>query len=116
MQETLHTIQILPVKSALWNPLAEKSAKKQSQKDTGQNGQLFAGNPLISKGFASYQTAASGSVTVDYKEGDRIIHTRFGEGTVKTLNEKSGDYEVCVDFDNGCTRKMMASFAKLKKI
>ena len=103
-------------KSALWNPLAEKTVKKQSQKDTGKNGQLFAGNPLISKGFASYKTAASGSVSVDYKEGDRIIHTRFGEGTVKTLNEKSGDYEVCVDFDNGCTRKMMASFAKLKKI
>lgn len=103
-------------KSALWNPLAEKSAKKQSQKDISKNGQLFAGNPLINKGFTSYQTAASGSVSVSYKEGDRIIHTKFGEGTVKTLNKKSGDYEVCVDFDNGYTRKMMASFAKLKKI
>jgi len=44
------------------------------------------------------------------------MHTKFGVGTVKSINKKSGDFEVCVDFDNGCTRKMMASFAKLKKI
>ena len=44
------------------------------------------------------------------------MHSKFGEGTVKTINGKAGDFEVCVDFDNGYTRKMIASFAKLKKI
>ncbi len=112
--------------SSLWTPYTEKSAKAQSQKNTGSTGKLFAGNPLITKGFSSYQTPGTkagskkssiqGNGTPGYKEGDRVTHSKFGEGTVKTLNAKAGDFEVCVDFDSGCTRKMMASFAKLKKI
>jgi len=31
------------------------------------------------------------------------------------MTEHSGDYMVTVEFDNQTTRKMMASFAKLKK-
>lgn len=65
-------------------------------------------NPMISKGVSS--------VSVNYREGDRVKHATFGEGTVKSLVEKSGDYQVCVEFDSGTTRKMMASFAKLKKM
>ncbi len=99
----------------------EKSTKTQSRKNKGSTGQLFAGNPLITKGFSIYQSGSSKNSTAEpaklpYKEGDRIMHTKFGGGTVKSINKKSGDFEVCVDFDNGCTRKMMASFAKLKKI
>ena len=48
--------------------------------------------------------------------GDRVRHTRFGEGEVTALEEKGGDYQVTVTFDNGSTRRMMASFAKLKKV
>lgn len=114
--------------SSLWTPYTEKNIKAQSQKNTGNTGQLFAGNPLITKGFSHYQAQTPGikennrksstleGITPGYKEGDRIIHSKFGEGIVKTLNAKAGDFEVCVDFDSGCTRKMMASFAKLKKI
>ncbi len=113
--------------STLWTPQAEKSVKKQSQQKAGNTGQLFADNPLITKGISLYQkpagktpgggtssTATSGSP--GYNEGDRVMHSKFGEGTVKTINGKAGDFEVCVDFDNGYTRKMIASFAKLKKI
>lgn len=114
--------------SSLWTPYTEKNTKTQSQKNTGSTGKLFEGNPLITKGFSAYQSQAQGikensqksstkgSGTPGYKEGDRITHSKFGEGIVKTLNAKAGDFEVCVDFDSGCTRKMMASFAKLKKI
>lgn len=114
-----------------WNPLAENAAKKKYQnpvpgtagqvysKKTSVNGSLFADNPLISKGFASYQSPAGKADTSPapgYKEGDRVKHNKFGEGLVKSLTAKAGDFEVCVDFDQGFTRKMMASFAKLKKI
>ncbi len=111
--------------STLWTPSAEKSIKKQSQQKAG-NTQLFADNPFITKGISLYQkpagkasggkSSAAASGSPGYNEGDRVMHSKFGEGTVKTLNEKAGDFEVCVDFDNGCTRKMIASFAKLKKI
>ncbi|MCI9078512.1 MAG: DNA helicase PcrA [Lachnospiraceae bacterium] len=103
-----------------------KSVKKQDQQKPGSKGQLFADNPLITKGISLYQKpagkntgskdSAALSGSPGYKEGDRVMHSKFGEGTVKALNGKAGDFEVCVDFDNGYTRKMIASFAKLKKI
>ena len=48
--------------------------------------------------------------------GDRVNHGIFGDGTVLSSRDMGGDvlYEVC--FDNGQTKKLMATFAKLKKI
>jgi DNA helicase-2/ATP-dependent DNA helicase PcrA len=55
-------------------------------------------------------------VTVSYTQGDRVSHARFGEGVITLLTPSGSDYEVTVAFDNGNTRKMLASFAKLKKL
>lgn len=43
---------------------------------------------------------------------------RFGDGTVKSIADGGKDFEVTVDFDHATigTRKMFASFAKLKKL
>ena len=54
--------------------------------------------------------------TLEYKEGDRVRHDRFGDGTVKKITDGARDYEVTVEFDTSGQRKMMACFAKLKKI
>ena len=51
-----------------------------------------------------------------YGVGDRVRHMKFGEGTVTALTEGGRDYEVTVDFDTAGTKKMFASFAKLKKL
>lgn len=103
-----------------WNPMAENTAKQAARPGAkGKGLDLFAGNPMISKGFgATYAAKESknASVTISYQEGDRVKHMRFGEGMVTHLEPSSGDYEVTVAFDNGTTRRMMASFAKLKKI
>lgn len=53
---------------------------------------------------------------LDYGVGDRVRHVKFGEGEVKAVIEGGRDYEVTVDFDKAGTKKMFASFAKLKKI
>jgi DNA helicase-2/ATP-dependent DNA helicase PcrA len=50
-----------------------------------------------------------------YNVGDKVKHIRFGIGTVTDITKGSKDYEVSVDF-NGTSKKMLASFAKLKKI
>lgn len=75
------------------------------------SGQSFGTNPDFGKSF-TVQKAAS----LDYKEGDRVHHDRFGDGTVKEIVDGARDYEVTVEFDTGGQRKMMACFAKLKKI
>lgn len=97
--------------SSSFDPTAERKAK-QMQHKKGNN--LFAGNSMISKGFqtADKKTAAP----IDYTIGDRVKHTRFGEGTVMEMKPSGNDYQVTVAFENSVNRKMMASFAKLKKL
>ena len=53
--------------------------------------------------------------SLDYKEGDRVSHIKFGTGTVKRIVDGPKDYEVTVDFDNYGEKRMFAGFAKLKK-
>ena len=53
---------------------------------------------------------------LSYQVGDRVRHIKFGDGEVMAIVSGGRDYEVTVDFDKVGTRKMFASFAKLKKI
>ena len=53
---------------------------------------------------------------LSYQVGDRVRHIKFGDGEVMAIVSGGRDYEVTVDFDKAGTKKMFASFAKLKKI
>jgi DNA helicase-2/ATP-dependent DNA helicase PcrA len=64
------------------------------------------------KSFAGANTTGG----LSYKVGDRVSHIKFGAGEVMAIVEGGRDYEVTVDFDKAGTKKMFASFAKLKKI
>ncbi len=65
----------------------------------------------VSKGMA--EVAAEG---LEYKEGDRVKHIKFGEGTVVSIVKEKRDYKVTVDFDLAGQKIMYASFAKLKLV
>ena len=54
--------------------------------------------------------------SLEYGEGDRVKHVRFGEGTVVSVKDGGRDFEVTVEFDQVGVKKMFASFAKLQKI
>ncbi|SFQ34792.1 DNA helicase-2 / ATP-dependent DNA helicase PcrA [Lachnospiraceae bacterium XBB1006] len=64
----------------------------------------------------SYATMKTEGITLEYGEGDRVRHMKFGEGTVVKIVEGGRDYEVTVDFDTFGVKKMFALFAKLKKV
>ena len=53
---------------------------------------------------------------LSYQVGGRVRHIKFGDGKVMAIVSGGRDYEVTVDFDKVGTKKMFASFAKLKKI
>lgn len=97
--------------SSTFDPTAERKVKQQQH----QKGNIFSENSLISKGFGQ-KSASTAPAAIDYKVGDRVKHMRFGEGTVTAMSESGSDYQVSVAFDNNVNRKMMASFAKLKKL
>ena len=48
--------------------------------------------------------------------GDRVSHAMFGDGTIISSRDMGGDVLYEVSFDNGQTKKLMATFAKLRKI
>ena len=53
---------------------------------------------------------------LDYEIGDTVRHIKFGVGIVTDIVDGGRDYEVTVNFDQAGTKKMFASFAKLKKL
>lgn len=58
----------------------------------------------------------AGAATLDYDEGDKVSHDKFGIGTVLSIVKGGRDYEVTVEFENFGQKKMLSTFAKLKKV
>ena len=61
----------------------------------------------LSKGMPSAPSAPN------YGPGDRVRHTKYGEGTVKAVEAGPRDYKVTVQFDEYGQKIMYAAFAKL---
>ena len=53
---------------------------------------------------------------LEYREGDRVRHLKYGEGTVLQIAKEPRDYKVTVTFEKAGQKIMYASFAKLKKV
>jgi len=68
-----------------------------------------------SKAFEQKNFTVTKAGALDYEVGDTVRHIKFGVGVVKNIVEGGRDYEVTVDFVTAGTKKMFASFAKLKK-
>ena len=56
------------------------------------------------------------AAALEYAQGDRVSHMKYGEGTVLQIEDSPRDYRVTVDFDRAGTKIMYAAFAKLKRI
>jgi DNA helicase-2/ATP-dependent DNA helicase PcrA len=57
-----------------------------------------------------------GETVLNYGVGDRVSHVKFGEGVVKAVEKATKDYMVTVDFEDYGVKKMLAGFARLKKV
>ena len=63
--------------------------------------------------FASPKSPAGGQSV--FAPGDRIKHPFFGAGEVLSAQNMGGDMLYEIAFDNGSTKRIMGSFAKLQK-
>lgn len=77
--------------------------------------EIFRQKPY-SAGTASKTFSTAEKAALDYGVGDKVRHMKFGEGIVAKIVDGGRDYEVTVDFEEAGTKKMFASFAKLKKV
>lgn len=73
--------------------------------------------PKVNKPFI-LQSVEKKSVadSLEYQEGDRVLHSKFGEGTVLKIMKAPKDFQVTVMFDQAGQKVMYAGFAKMKKI
>ncbi|MDD7642980.1 MAG: UvrD-helicase domain-containing protein [bacterium] len=98
-----------------------KSIPKQVQEQktspfAGTAKQILRSKPVVQVPIKAFSTDATDRMSLSYVEGDRVRHMKFGEGTVTQIVAGGRDFEVTVDFDRFGTKKMFASFAKLKKV
>ncbi len=72
----------------------------------------------LKKSIDTYKTGSNivKASSLDYKEGDRVTHVKFGDGKVIKIEDIGRDYEVTVQFDDIGTKTLFATFAKLEKI
>ncbi len=65
---------------------------------------------------SSAQIAQNTAEGPDYKVGDSVSHRVFGVGLVVSMTPMANDTLIEVSFDKVGTKKIMANFAKLKKV
>lgn len=75
---------------------------------------MHISNELFSRSSVSGYVGKSASVE-NISTGDRVKHLTFGSGTVLSVREMGADVLYEIAFDNVGTKKLMATYAKLKK-
>ncbi|WP_312645211.1 UvrD-helicase domain-containing protein [Hydrogenoanaerobacterium sp.] len=67
-------------------------------------------------GLSAASVSKTPQVKLDIKPGDMVSHKVFGEGMVLSVTPMANDLLVEAAFDKSGTKKLMANFARLKKI
>jgi DNA helicase-2/ATP-dependent DNA helicase PcrA len=70
----------------------------------------------ISTPPATATSTLSGNDSVDYTEGDAVVHERFGTGTIVSIEGAAPNTTATVDFGENGSKKLLLRFAKLKKL
>lgn len=60
--------------------------------------------------------SSAAKTAVEYEAGERVAHNIFGEGTITSVKKMAGDSLLEIAFEKVGTKKIMANYAKLKKI
>ncbi|MBQ0026079.1 MAG: UvrD-helicase domain-containing protein [Lachnospiraceae bacterium] len=86
-------------------------------KSFGTSKPASVSTPVLSgKAYMGKEFVVNKASSLSYSVGDRVCHSKFGEGVVQSIVDGKQDFEVTVDFDSVGTKKMFASFAKLEKV
>ena len=89
------------------------ASRKESKEEFKRKPFALSGGSGKTSGGSS---SGGGKALLDYGEGDRVSHMKFGEGIVTGIRDGGRDWEVTVDFEEYGTKKLFAGFAKLKKV
>ena len=60
--------------------------------------------------------ATPAAASVGFKPGDRVEHPKFGEGVIVNVEPRGGDSEVTVAFNDLPIKRLLASYANLRRL
>lgn len=66
--------------------------------------------------FNAFDIRKSKKPELDFSEGDRVLHKKFGQGVIISVVPLGNDKKIQIKFDNGEIKNLMAMFANLKKL
>jgi len=82
---------------------------------------LYTPPPRLKKIPANYVSSVSvspvsaGTGEMEFSEGDTVIHERFGQGIIISIEGEAPNNTASVDFENNGRKKLLLRFAKLRK-
>lgn len=103
----------------LTSAVNEAAQKRRGQETTRESGFMPSGKVVdlsdLKARIKEFNRSSEDSGT-SVQVGDRVIHKKFGEGIIKSRVLESGDYRLDILFDQYGMKRLMESFAKLKKV
>ncbi len=101
--------------------VSEESAKKSTIADFGftYTKQPTMDTSMFSNSAAKAKTpsaATNGKTVLDFSSGDKVLHRKFGEGTVLEAKAIGADMFLRVKFDSVGEKNLMAAYVQLEKI
>lgn len=77
---------------------------------------MFAGFDLPVKAAKEKVDSSSGGPSSRFALGDKVLHQRFGVGTIVAMDGEGDDLRIQIAFEQGGIKKFMANLAPLKKL
>ncbi len=96
--------------SHTWNKMASGEGIPVSAKE------IRAAKTEAARHFGPVKRQAPADGGMSFHPGDRVLHGTFGEGTILSSTPMGNDALLEIAFDEQGTKKIMANFARLKKL
>ncbi|WP_231956092.1 DNA helicase PcrA [Aneurinibacillus soli] len=105
----------------------QRIASRYGSTGTASRGGSYGGNssmsaprtgvvPMRASGTASAPSSGGADVSVDWKAGEKVKHSKWGEGTIVSTKGSGQDLELTIAFPNPVgIKKLLAKFAPVEK-
>ncbi len=82
----------------------------------GDEPDIFSSYASSRRGYRKFQYASGSKGSSRFSLGDKVIHNRFGRGTIVAMEGEGSDLRIKIAFEQGGIRSFMAELAPLKKL
>ncbi len=100
-------------------PRRDEKGFASSFASAGSSGQWTASpvRAVAKQKISALQTPpSSAEASCSWQAGDRVFHSAFGEGVIQSVSSMGNDHLLDIQFDKVGRKKLMANFARLKRL